>query len=277
MPASGERVLFSTPEQLAIEQQLVEHVVASRRTDVALVDSDLVRRAMSARPTLTPDQRELVRGACLDGDLVFVLAGIAGSGKTYALAAAREAWQASGRPVVGVAVARRAAAGLRDGAGIESTTVAALLQDARRGVPSLPDGAVLVVDEAGMVPTRDLAVLLEEVERAHGKLVLVGDHHQLPELEAGGVFRGLVQRGLATELRDNVRQVHHWEREALDELRDGRTAEALERYVAKERIRVAPDEEAARRALVRDWPATPGEAVMIAHRRAAQQPVARHP
>ncbi len=126
---------------------------------------------------------------------------------------------------------------------------------------------MLVVDEAGMVPTRDLAVLLEEVERARGKLVLVGDHHQLPELEAGGVFRGLVQRGLAIELRDNVRQVHHWEREALDELRDGRTEEALERYVAKERITVAPDEEAARRALVRDWLATPGDAVMIAHRR----------
>ncbi len=133
MPASGERVLYSTPEHLAIEQQLVERVVASRRTDVALVDSDLVRRAISARPTLTRDQRELVRGACLDGDLVTVVAGIAGSGKTYALAAAREAWQATGRPVVGVAVARRAAAGLREGAGIESTTVAALLHDLRGG------------------------------------------------------------------------------------------------------------------------------------------------
>ena len=78
-----------------------------------------------------------------------------------------------------------------------------------------------------MVPTRDLAQLLDWIEGARGKLVLVGDHHQLPEIEAGGSFRGLVQRGLAIELSDNLRQVHAWERSALDHVREGRASQAL--------------------------------------------------
>jgi ATP-dependent exoDNAse (exonuclease V) alpha subunit len=70
----------------------------------------------------------------------------------------------------------------------------------------LPRGAVLVVDEAAMVPTRPLARLLDAVDRAQRKLVLVGDHRQLPELEAGGASRALVHRGIAVELTDNRRR-----------------------------------------------------------------------
>jgi hypothetical protein len=270
MPASGEVVLYSTPEHLTLEQRLVGRVVASQRTGAGVVSERAVELAIAGRPTLTEEQRALVERLCLEGDRVAVIAGRAGSGKTFALGAAREAWQASGQAVVGVAVARRAAAELRDGAGIESTSVAALLQDvrldSRRGLAA---GAVLVVDEAGMVPTRDLAALLDHVEHVGGKLVLVGDHGQLPELEAGGTFRGLVRRGVAIELRDNVRQVHLWERQALEELRDGRAEEALARYRAHGRISVNADARKTRGALVGDWlAASGGEAVMIAHRRA---------
>jgi hypothetical protein len=269
MPVSGELVLYSTPQHLALEQRLVGRVMESRRSVAGVASERAVQRAVAGRPTLTEEQRALVERVCLEGDRVAVVAGKAGSGKTFALAAAREAWQASGRAVLGVAVARRAAAELRDGAGIESTSVAALLHGLRLDGRGLPPAAVLVVDEAGMVPTRDLAALLDHVERVGGKLVLVGDHGQLPELEAGGVFRGLVQRRLAIELRDNVRQVHRWERQALDELRDGRAEQALARYGAHGRISVSVDETQTHRALVRDWlAARQDEAVMITHRRA---------
>jgi hypothetical protein len=70
--------------------------------------------------------------------------------------------------------------------------------------------ALLVVDEAGMVPTRQLAELLDHVERAADKLVLVGDDRQLPAIEAGGALRGLIQRGLAVEFGENVRQANGW-------------------------------------------------------------------
>ena len=182
---------------------------------------------------------------CLAGRRVAVVAGKAGTGKTFALGAAREAWEAAGYPVLGVAVARVPRASCEDGAGIESTSVAACW----RG-PALPRSVVLVVDEAGMVGTRQLQRCSTGSSRARGKLVLVGDHRQLPELEAGGVFRGLVHRGLGVELRENRRQIERWEREALDHLRDGRVEEALEVYARHGRVFAGAD---AGERLVDDW------------------------
>ena len=125
---------------------------------------------------------------------------------------------------------------------------------------------VLVVDEAGMVGTRQLAALVERVLSVRGKVVLVGDHRQLPELEAGGVFRGLVHRGLAVALQENRRQVEAWEREALDQLRDGRAEAALEAYASRGRVVAGED---VRQWLVHDW-RSHGDldgSVMIARRR----------
>ncbi len=171
--------------------------------------------------------------------------------------------------MLGVAVARRAASELQDGAGIASTSVAALLGDLG-AVGQLPERCVLVVDEAAMVPTRQLAELLSYVEQARGKLVLVGDQGQLPELSAGGGFRALVQRGFAVQLSTNVRQVEAWEREALEHLRAGRAESALALYRGHEALVMALTEQAARQQLVRDWlqAGDPDICVMIARRRA---------
>jgi ATP-dependent exoDNAse (exonuclease V) alpha subunit len=211
----------------------------------------------------------MIERLCLAGERVAVVVGKAGTGKTFALAAAREAWHASNRAVLGVAVARRAANQLQSDAGIASTSVAALVADLDRPGGELPAGAVLVVDEAGMIATRQLAKLLEAVERADGKLVLVGDHRQLPELEAGGTFRALVRRGLAIELTENRRQREAWERNALDELRDGDPGSAIAAYVAHERVHASDLPAQTRRQLVADWhrASDAGESVMIAQRR----------
>ena len=57
----------------------------------------------------------------------------------------------------------------------------------------------------------------------------------MPAIEARGAFRGLIQRGLAVELGENIRQANLWEREALDHLRAGRAEEALDLYVGMTR------------------------------------------
>ena len=204
-----------------------------------------------------------------DGDRVAVVVGQAGTGKTYALDAAREAWEASGTTVLGAAVARRAARELSDGAGIEATSIAALQRRLRLGLDPLPQGCVLVLDEASMVPTRALAELLEHVVAADGKLVLTGDHRQLPELEAGGSFRGLSRRLPAITLDDNRRQYAAWERGALRELRDGDVEAALEEYRRRGRLTTAEDAEAVQRRMVEDWwsEGEPFGGIMIALRR----------
>lgn len=71
------------------------------------------------------------------------------------------------------------------------------------------------------------------------KVVLVGDPHQLPEHDAGGLFRALTTRLPAIEPSDNRRQTHVWEQAALDELRRGEADAALATYRQHGRIRTA--------------------------------------
>lgn len=169
---------YTTAELLSHERRLLEVAQHGRDAGAGLTSEEVLQAAVSARPGLNDEQAGMVRTLTRSGARIDVVAGPAGTGKTFALAAARDAWREAGHQVFGVAVARRAAKELETGAGIPSTSIAALRDRLQRG-HRLPHRAVLVVDEAGMVGTRDLVALLDGVERADGKLVLVGDHRQL--------------------------------------------------------------------------------------------------
>jgi ATP-dependent exoDNAse (exonuclease V) alpha subunit len=112
---------------------------------------------------------------------------------------------------------------------------------------------IVVVDEAGMVGTRQLAAIADLVEAAEGKLILIGDNRQLPEIEAGGLFRALATRLPAVELIDNIRQQHPWERTALTQLRHGSVDQAIETYRQWGRVNVGPDRDDTIGRAVQDW------------------------
>ncbi|MCW2953150.1 MAG: Ti-type conjugative transfer relaxase TraA [Conexibacter sp.] len=206
-----------------------------------------------------------------DGDAIAVVVGRAGTGKTYALDAARQGRQAEGYQVIGAALARRAALELRDGAGIDATSLHALLADLRdRPDELLSRPTVIVIDEAGMVGTRQLAELTAHAKQHDAKLVLVGDPRQLPEIDAGGSFRALSMRGDPIVLSDNRRQHQRWEREALEHLRSGHAEQAISSYAEHGQLTVADTSPQLRDQLVADWwqaRETGADAVMIALRR----------
>jgi len=222
VPAEVDERRYTTKGLLLTEQRAITRALARHDDGVAVADEHHSQVA-ARRRTFSVEQAELVRRLTSSGAGVEVVVGKAVTGKTYALDAAREAWEASGIAVAGVALAARAALELEASAGIASTTLARLLarlDDHRHGSPLEP-GSVLVVDEAGMVGTRQLARLLDHAEAQAVKVVLVGDPHQLPEIDAGGLFRALTTRLPTIELTDNRRQQHTWEQVALDELRHG--------------------------------------------------------
>jgi conjugative relaxase-like TrwC/TraI family protein len=272
VPAEVDERRYTTRGLLLTEQRAINRALGRHDAGTAIAD-DSHREAAVRRRTLTQEQQAMVHRLTVSGAGVEVVVGKAGSGKTYALDAAREAWEASGIAVAGVALAARAALELEASAGIPSITLARLLthlDDHREGSPLKP-GSVLVMDEAGMVGTRQLARLLDHAETQSVKVVLVGDPHQLPEIDAGGLFRALTTRLPAIELTDNRRQAHVWEQVALDELRHGDPDAALAAYRQHGRIHTAVTAEQVRATLVDDWWATakddlPGS-VMIALRR----------
>ncbi|WCB92447.1 Dda-like helicase [Baekduia alba] len=199
-----------------------------------------------------------------------VVRAAAGTGKTHALAAARELWEAHDVRVFGTALSARAALELENLAGIDSATIASVLRDIDQG-HDLAEGSVLIVDEAGMVGSRTIDRLARHAAESDAKLVLVGDDRQLPEIDAGGAFRGLAEHLGAIELHEVRRQHADWDREALAELRDGDVRAWADAYRDHGRIVARPTAHELRAALVDDWweAARTGDqdAVMIAHRR----------
>ena len=240
---------YSTPELVALEQRLVASALARRGEGAGLADAAAVEAAAAGRELLSAEQRRMLARLTRSGDGVEVVLGWAGTGKTFGLDACRGAWERSGQAVVGCALSARAAAELRDGAGIRASTIAALLSDLRRGL-GLARGSVLVVDEAGMVGSRQLAELAAHARRSAAKLVLVGDDRQLPEIEAGGAFRSLAERLGCVELRSVQRQQQLWDREALAALREGDAGRLLAAYEEHGRLTLGRSAEEAHAALV---------------------------
>jgi conjugative relaxase-like TrwC/TraI family protein len=256
---------YSTVELLETERAAVEMSLALRAAGRGLATESETLAALARHQHLSGEQRVMVERLTRGGEGVAVVIGVAGTGKTTALAAAREAWEASGLQVRGCAIARKAAHELRERGGIDATSVHALL----RGRLPLAPGAVLVIDEASMLGTRQFAHVLERVNAAHGKLVVVGDTRQLPAIEAGGILGALAARLPVVELKDNRRQQEAWERQALALLRDGDTDEALGLYERHGRVRVGERGDEILDGLLRDWHATndPHGCLMIAHYR----------
>ena len=199
------------------------------------------------------------------------MVGVAGAGKTSALGALGDVFRESGVPVVGAAPSGRAADELATATAIASSTIHRLLLDAGRD-GGLPRGCVVVLDEAGMAETQVLAPLLELVEAAEGKAILVGDPAQLPAVGAGGLYPALCERLGALELDENRRQHDPSERQALARLRAGDPEPYLTHAANHGRLSVEDDPLVAKQRLLEDWWQTaahdPEAAVMIAYRRA---------
>jgi conjugative relaxase-like TrwC/TraI family protein len=270
IPARTDEIRWTTPEMLEIESRIVTSALHRRSIGIGVATPAAVEAAVAARRSLSVEQQAMVRMVCGSGDGIDIVEGVAGAGKTFALAAARRAWDASGYRVIGCSLAARAARQLQDDAGIPASTIDRLLADlARRNGPGLDGRTVVVVDEAAMVGTRKLARLLARAEAARAKVVLVGDPCQLPEIDAGGAFRSLEHRLGASRLIENRRQTQTWERDALAELRAGDTDSAVDAYLQHQRIHQAPTNDKARELLVEQWlsaRATGDEGLMVAAR-----------
>ncbi len=195
---------YSTLATLATEQQVLDLVLAGREAGRGVASASTTE-AVVAEANLAEDQAQAVRRLCLGGEAVTALIGPAGSGKSHTMGAAAQAWEDCGIPVRGLALSAAAGGVLEFEAGIASETIAKFLfEHDRPEGPSeqwrLHRGEVVVIDEAAMVASADLARVVVLASEAQAKVVLVGDHRQLGAVEAGGLFRLLVADTEAAEL-----------------------------------------------------------------------------
>lgn len=189
-----------------------------------------MRRAFGGR--LSDEQGAALRHILMEKQCASVV-GLAGAGKSTMLEAANDAWTRQGVTVHGAALAGKAADGLESASGIKSRTLASLELSWENGNTPIAKGDVLIVDEAGMIGTRQMARVASKCQSIGAKLVLVGDPEQLQPIEAGTPFRDMVARHGASELLQIYRQRNTWQRAASKQLAAGETAASLNAYKRK--------------------------------------------
>ena len=263
---------YTTPDMLRAEVRLMEIAIGRDPVGSVVADPGAIEAAILRRATMGTDQEAAVRHLTSGDERVRVMEARAGTGKTFTLQAVREAYERSGTPVIGVAWQGQAADVLQRDAGIPSQTATLLLQRIARGDPeAIPLGAVIVVDEAAMMPTRALEQLTQEAAWRRARLVLVGDRAQLPAIDAAGGFATLADRLGAVELTENRRQRTGLQRQVAERLSQGRAHEALELLADSGRLRGFTDARDARAALIDSWARTslldPAAGLILAHDR----------
>lgn len=223
---------------------------------------------------LNAAQQSLVREMATSGRAVQLALAPAGTGKTTAMQVLTRAWQDSGGTVIGLAPSAVAAQelgasinpetsdagaaakakGLLNGPWrpgrkkVRADTLAKLVWHAKNGgaptwMEKINPKTLVLIDEAGMAATTDLAAAIDYITSRGGQVRLVGDDRQLAAVAAGGVLRDIAhQIGAVTlsevhRFRDPDGSLNHAEAAATLALRDGDPS-AIAFYADRGRIHV---------------------------------------
>ena len=271
-------MVYSTAETLARERRMLLDAMERlgkgsliRPAAVeAAIKANAAEAAITKKPALSAEQTKAVRQVAR-GDGVVVVEGVAGSGKSTALGAISEAARQSGARVIGLAPSWVAADVVRADAALPGArALQGFVQglDAGRikfghapaghhepGVWRLGEKVVLLVDEAGMASSKDMATLLSHARQGGAQVILVGDRRQLQSVEPGAPFAALADALGVARMEEIWRQKNApaWQLEASRIFACGDSVEGLTRYDAKGRVRWARDGEDAIRKVASAW------------------------
>ncbi|MGS4884963.1 AAA family ATPase [Roseibium sp. MB-4] len=234
----GTEARYTSAEFQACKRDLMRSVRGLETRSSHHVDSVIIQKAIADEnahlaeaygASLSAEQEDAIKHA-LSGNQLSSVVGLAGAGKSTMLKSAKSAWEKQGYRVIGAALSGKAADGLQSSSGIASRTLASLEHSWASGYERLDKNTVLVIDEAGMIGTKQLAKFVHEAARSGAKIVLVGDPEQLQPIQAGTPFKdiaGSVDTAKLTEVR---RQRFEWQRQATRLFADGKNKEALSAY-----------------------------------------------
>jgi conjugative relaxase-like TrwC/TraI family protein len=272
-PSQG--ACWTTPGIAACEAALLR--AAERPRERRWISPEAVTAALEQAPQLAPEQAEAVRLAA-DTDGVSLIEAGAGTGKTTTARALVEAARIAGLRVVGLAPSWVAADELSRSTGIPAKAIARWRHDQARG-PAAPANhdavlgvdSLVLVDETGMVGTRDLEAVLSAARAAGAKVVLLGDRRQLASVAGASALRAVAEVcGRQAVLEQVRRQQVPWQRAASELMARGETEAGLRAYAAKGCVELVSGSEAAQVRVIALWSelrARHGEDVLIVTRR----------
>lgn len=200
---------FAAPWMVSMEREIL-HKTLSREGEISqhvplAKLNDAIQAFEAAKGFhISAEQREAVEHLTINTGGVGVLSGLAGTGKTTVSQIYAEAFKADGRPVLGACVSNEAAEKLHQESGLPCTSVAKLLSDLGKSKLKLTDKHVVVLDEAGMVDSRQTRDLMAHCQKAGAKLILQGDQEQIQPVGAGSgmsIAKDAIGDAKLTEIR----------------------------------------------------------------------------
>jgi Ti-type conjugative transfer relaxase TraA len=246
---SGDR--FTTEAVLQTEKKMLDGADRLNQKQGFEVNAEVVHKCANEKGLSSQQTAALEH--LTQPNSAAVVQGHAGAGKSYLLSAGREAWEEAGYDVRGAALSNAAAQNLQAEAGIASASIAKLTHDIENGQTLLTNKTVLVIDEAGMVGSRQTQYLIEKCEEAGAKIVLVGDTKQLQSIEAGAAMRSIGEKIGIEELDEVRRQKTAVDREIANDFREGRASDALEKLDQLDRLHIGKDMRNAQTEAVRGY------------------------
>lgn len=244
-----KRARYTTQTVLEGERHVLAAADAlSMNASFAVRESVIDQKAMG----LSDEKARALAHICGHNGIA-ILHGQAGTGKSTVLAVGRECYEASGYRVVGLAHQNQVVEDLRAKGFGYACTIDRELWLLQNGRTFWTPRTVLMVDEAAMVDTRRLGMVLAHAQAAGAKVVLAGDGQQLSSIERGGLFEVLKERCGSILMKEVIRQNVADEREASKLMAEGKFAPALQIYEAKKAIHWHAKQSEAAEALVKKY------------------------
>jgi len=214
----SESVTLIARDTLREENIVLDHLdeLTAYTVESSVIDAALAQHAEEKGFELNTGQALLVRHLVESGKQITAGVGPAGTGKTASMSVVSTVWKSQGHNVIGLAPSAAAAKNLSEDIDTDAFTLASLtyrwrgiVGDNPRDVSALGidinPGDMLLIDEAGMATTADLAAITEIAQETGAVVRMVGDPYQLDAVETGGLFRTIVKRDESVELDQVMR------------------------------------------------------------------------
>ena len=183
---------YTTRAMLRVEQRIGQLASEMAADAYHRVPKSALHSALAKRPELSVDEKEVVRHLTSPRK-VEAVAGLTGSAKSAAIAAAKDAWERSGCRVRGATLRCIAAENLEEHSGVQSKTLASWEVEWKKRAAGVSSADVFIIDEAGIVGTRQIALMLSKLYDVGAKVVLIGDAEHLEPIAPGAAFRAIAK------------------------------------------------------------------------------------
>jgi ATP-dependent exoDNAse (exonuclease V) alpha subunit len=234
---------FTTPAMIELERETIDRMRAGQGQHAELVTEGTREAIAHEYAHLNDSQRTAVHEILGSRDQAMALEGTAGTGKTTALSAVRDAAERNGYHVEGFAPTSRAAHKLAE-SGIESITLQRYLTRGQEDLRTTDQKRLYVLDESSLASTKQMHTFLERL-RSEDRVLLVGDVRQHEAVDAGRPYHQLQEAGIHTaHLDEIVRQRDPEVKAVVEHLSRGDVHGAVERLDQQGRVHeIGPREE----------------------------------